>query len=1155
MLFSLVEDEDITIGIADANRHDSDTINSIGFFLNLLALRFKRTTCQPFVAAIAEARDIAYAALDHSQLPFDVLLKELNVARSSTYSPFFQAFFDYRQQTSDKQTWLGCRFDLEEMHPGRTAYDISLDVADLGSEVHVTFRAQQGLYDITATNLLLETYTHFVDVLSQDIELTVESMPRFSMKQLARAVQVGVGPDMTSGWPSTLPHRIDQIASQFPDNIALVDGMGNSLTYATMIQRVEAIAEALVKEHIVTGSRVLVYQQAVADWICSLLAIMRIGGVYVPLDIRNPIERLAAQAGHCRPAAVLVDTTTAKDAAQLHSTVVLDVATIPAVPTASVPNSANPDTLAAILYTSGSTGKPKGIMVKHSGIRNEIEGYTKTYKIGAERILQQSAFTFDFSMDQIFTGLSNAGMLYIVPWSKRGDPISITEIMNEQYITYTKVTPSEYGMWIRYGGDNLRHATNWRFAFAGGEPLTSTVLGQFDSLKLSALELYNSYGPAEISIASHKGLVDYRAQNCANGGNKRVACGYSLPNYATYVMDMNQNLLPPGMPGEVVIGGPGVSAGYLANQELTSRAFLPNPHTTPRQRANGWTMMHRTGDIGHLAEDGALVFHHRINGDAQIKLRGLRIDLGDVESSIVATAAGTLKAAVVTLREGDPDFLVAHVVFVSEHKVADEASYLKSLLSRLPLPQYMVPVIAVALSELPLSSHSKIDRTAIKALHLPAAVRSADKGVIEMTETMAQLARLWRDALPNVDALGLAVTPETSFFAIGGNSLLIVRLQSKLREAFNVAVRLVDLLNANTLEKMARAVEDCPALSDIDWEAETAPPTVPKFLETIDNKSGAVEKKVVLVTGATGSMAKQVLPGLVADERVGEIHCIVRKSAREVAHLKSRKIFQHVGDLALPLLGLAEDEFHDLAQRAHVIMHMCAVRSFWDNYHVLRAVNVQGTKELIAMATPRRIPIHFISTSSLLPRDVLANTATSAAPFTPPVDGTNGYAASKWASERVLERAAQGPLAVPSFIHRLLPSVGSVVEPKKLVLEEFVRCIDETGFVPITTGWEGRMDLIPGQLVSTRLCNSALAADTTASPAAAHWLHYESTVSLDVKELAAHVKKERGDRTLSEIPILQWFGKVKAAGLTYILASHDAALASAGGDLALATRR
>ncbi|KAI1163294.1 hypothetical protein F5B18DRAFT_324601 [Nemania serpens] len=1114
---------------------------------------------------MVEARNTTYGALEHSRLPFDVLLKELNIARSSSHSPLFQVFFDYRQQTSDRQSWCGCEFDLTEMHPGRTAYDISLDVADLGSEVHATLRVQDSLYDLTAANLLLETYTHFIHTLAQDVSISCKDVPIFSEKQRIHATQIGLGPQMSSSWPATLPHRIDEIVQEFPQSIALEDGSGNRLTYSAMAKRVEALAEALSDRNVAFGSYVLVYQQASTDWICSLLAIMRLGAVYVPLDLRNPVPRLASQAEHCQPSAVLVDNTTVKDAPQLKVPVVIDVCCVPHETSSRLENRAQPDAAAAILYTSGSTGTPKGITIRHLGIRNEIEGYTKTYKLGAERVLQQSAFTFDFSMDQIFTALANGGMLYIVPWSQRGDPLSLTAIMVEQRITYTKVTPSEYSMWMQYGAEKLRQASSWRFAFGGGEPITQGLFRQFTSLGLKQLCLYNSYGPAEISIASHKGPIDCRTDMEKPPSEEDVVpCGFSLPNYATYILDESLNPLPPGMPGEIVIGGPGVSFGYLSNPELTRRVFLSNPHATAWHKENGWVEMHRTGDIGHLREDGSLVFRNRVAGDTEVKLHGLRIDLRDIESNILSSAGGVLSEAVVTIRAGDPEYLVAHVVFSSD--IHDRHGFLQHLLSRLPIPQYMVPVVAVPLDKLLLTSHSKIDRKAIKDLALPQradSVLSDSNDSSEMAETMTQLRLLWRRLLPNSVKLGLAINSSTSFFAVGGDSLLVVRLQSEILRAFNVAVRLVDFLDANTLGGIARKIEECPTVDLLDWQLETALPLVPRTFNGSHDKTGT-RAKIILITGATGNLTQHLLPLLSANSSVQTIHCVaLQNKPRQTSLPSTSKMIFHGGDLALPLLGLSADEFYKLSDQVDLILHLGAARSFWDNYGSLRAMNVHSTRELVKLAAPRRIPIHFMSTSGVLPKDAYqgADIQASAAQFEPPTDGSNGYVATKWASERLLERAASdSELAVPSFIYRLLPR--SVVPrdsaySKQSVQDEFLRCIALAGAVPDCTSWDGRIDLIPADTLAQWLCDSILPPEAKEGDqelptpsGVARFLHCESAVTVEVDEIGTYVKLAlEGGQKYETLPLLKFFGRIKSLGFGFILASQDATVGNGTGKL------
>ncbi|KOS18114.1 Nonribosomal peptide synthetase 14 [Escovopsis weberi] len=1191
------ETEDLTIGIADAARNDSNIEGSIGFFLNLLTLRFKRRPEQSFADSIVEARDTAYSALGSSRLPFDVLLTELNVARSSLHSPFFQAFLDYRQGIKERHPWGNCQFELQDVHPGRTAYDLTLDVTEMSkTETLVMFRVQKSLYDATAANLLLKTYIHFLDALTKDATAPLKSMPLFSEAQLTEAIQIGRGPALVSDWPGTLPLRIDQIAQENEDKVALMDGRGKIMTYADMINRIEAIGESLQDAGVGEGSRVLVYQEPAADWPCSMLAIMRLGAVYVPLDLRNPINRLATVARDCRPAAILADATTIDTAPRLDAVDarIIDVSTLPLKSSARVDNRSQEDSPAAILYTSGSTGAPKGIMVTHAGLRNEIEGYTKTWGLGAERVLQQSAFTFNHSSDQMYTGLVNGGMVYVVPADKRGDPLEITKILQEHAITYTKATPSEYSLWIQFGGEDLRQASSWRSAFGGGEPLTGIVTQEFADLELPQLRLFNSYGPTEISISSHKIEVPYREREREREtieNTARIPCGYPLPNYFTYVVDEQLRPLPVGMPGEICIGGAGVSRGYLNNQELTDRCFVTNPFATPEDVSRGWTGMYRTGDVGHLREDGAMVFHSRMAGDSQVKIRGLRIELSDIESNMVAAAGGALREAVVTLRDGDPPFLVAHVVFSPQNHhrdVSDKESFLQSLLGRLPIPQYMVPVVAVPLDKFPLSSHSKVNRKAVQRMPLPVRSSSAEAAAASgLTETMEQLKRIWHEVLgKNVDKFGFDVGPKTDFFLVGGNSLLVIRLQAQIRQVFRVVVPLVKLLGASTLGGMASKVEEGESVTVIDWEEETRPPSIPSFLRGVSAKEEPSAAKKVLVTGSTGYLARHVLPRLAARPDVDTIHCVaVRDRPRETAPFASPKVAYHVGDLSLPHLGLSVDEFRGLAGQVDAVLHMGAVRSFWDNYHVLQASNVSPVRELVKLAAPRRVPIHLISTVGVLPRldhwdgsvSPEARAAGSAAAHAPPPDGSNGYVSSKWAAERILERS-EAALGVPCTIYRFAPASPPptidgddddhhhrhTTPEKQALLDSLLRVVDASGLTPDMSVWKGRLDMLPSARAAALLSESVSSTATGAPDATTtqeafttsstpppmqgtRFVHCEGAVAVHTDEVSAHIARERGAVAgLRSVPVIEWFGRAKALGFEYMIAAQEAVVGGSG---------
>jgi len=747
----------------------------------------------------------------------------------------------------------------------------------------------------------------------------------------------------------------------------------------------------------------------------------------------------------------------------------------------------------------------------------------------------------------------NGGMIYIVPWSKRGDPLEITNILKQHNITYTKATPSEYSLWLQYGFQNLQLASSWQFAFGGGETLTSTILRDFRALDLPQLRFFNSYGPTEITISSHKTEIAYRDE-VPDG---RIPCGYSLPNYVTYILDEQLKPVPCGMPGDVFIGGSGVADGYLNNKDLTEKMFLSDPFAIDDHRyaSNGWTRMYRTGDIGHLNRDGALVFHNRIAGDTQVKIRGLRIELSDIESNIVSMANGVLREAVVTLREDDT--LVAHVVFAALNDRTKKEEFLHGLLSRLPLPQYMIPVVAIPLERLPLSSHSKVDRKAIQNLPLPHRIETptsfGELAYTEQTETMKKLRAVWEDVLGNQSRFSL--NPTTSFFAVGGNSLLIVRLQSRIRSVFNVSIRLVELLGANKLADMARLIDESSVVEVIDWDKETALPdlVVQKLSVTETIQPTRSNPKTVLITGATGFLAKHILPQLAKDSNVSKIYCVAVRDKASKSAITGPKTILYEGDLILPRLGLSEAIFETLSNEVDVILHMGATRSFWDSYHTLRPTNVNATKEVVKLAAARRIPIHYTSSAGVLKRS--ENSASSAAANVPPIDGSNGYVASKWASERILEHAAE-TLGLHVSIHRFVPSnkPDQLAANAHLVLQEFLRFVDLSKLVPDLDGWDGRIDLMPAEDAASRLSN-AVVHENFEGIQGAEYIHHECELSVDVEDTKTYLQKQRGREGFEKMAGVRWTGKIKALGFGYLFASQNVNVTTRETELKLESRR
>ncbi|THY91639.1 hypothetical protein D6C92_06192, partial [Aureobasidium pullulans] len=537
-LFRFLETEELVIGIADANRDDLKTLSTVGFLLNLLPLRFQSPESDAtFTEVLRRAKDIARAALDNSRLPFDVILNELDVPRSSTYSPLFQVFLDYKQVTAKAPPMLKAKAQGERFN-GETGYDLVLDIVDVaGGDVNITLRAQKSLYP-DHVEILLHSFMRLVHVFTDDLGTAAGSVQLFGEAERKKAIQLGRGLSMPLTWPETMSLRIEDMVKQYPEDLAVRDAFGPGMTYSVMQETVAKISQRILQEGAAYGTRIAVFQEPSALWICSLLAIWTLGCVYLPLDPKRGLPALSSIVASAQPGLILVSSDTVAESNALADKVpVVNVDRIqegPRVP--PVQNRSKGSGVAVILFTSGSTGKPKGIEVGHAGLVNLLEGYSRSFNVERPAVLQHTTYSFDIALDQILSGLGLGGSLYVASAAERQDPRLLASAIKRMNLSYTKATPSEYVAWIDSGHDLLAQATAWEWALIGGENWNDTLRLAFQNLNLPSLRLQNCYGPTESTINCAKKEIPLDQTITT------LSAGTALPNTSIYIL--NDQLCP-----------------------------------------------------------------------------------------------------------------------------------------------------------------------------------------------------------------------------------------------------------------------------------------------------------------------------------------------------------------------------------------------------------------------------------------------------------------------------------------------------------------------------------------------------------------------------------------------------------------------------------
>ncbi|KAH8880972.1 beta-ketoacyl synthase domain-containing protein [Thozetella sp. PMI_491] len=1151
---------DLCIGVADGGRRDDKTTNSIGSYLNLVPLRLTYAADHTLGQAIAEAREKTYAALEHSSMPLETILNELCVPRARTHSPLFQAFIDYRHGPPVRQAFADCDLERMEVVLGRTAYDISLDIIDTpGQDALVTVMGQSYLYAESDVRVFADIYK---DILNDFVSLpTTERVSNWQHRKTAiLSVQEHSKREASvNEWSQTLMHHLERFMHRSNTNIAVRGLHCNPLTYAQLSNRVDCIASALLGRGVDRGQHVAVFQEPLPDWICSMLAIMKIGAVYVPLDPGTRVARLASMVRDCRPVATLVDDTTREKSREFAiSDSIVNVSDITDLSSGLVPTRAESDSSAMLLYTSGTTGSPKAIVLKHAGLSNEIRVAAEAYGLDATTtVLQQSSLGFDMSVYQILVALAVGGTLCMTPLSIRGDTMAILDLLHKCNITHTCATPSEYSSWLRHSNRELLCSAPWQIALSGGEPITESLLESFRRLGKPDLRLFNGYGPTETTICSSRMELAYKKKGAYRDG---IPAGFASRNEAVYIVDENMRLLPTGVPGEILIGGVGVAQGYLNNDTLNKQVFSLNPYATAEFLRNGWTSLYHTRDRGRFLDDGSLMIMGRIDDDTEIKLRGQRIDLKAIELAIAESSNGDITEVAASMRSpagNESQFLVAHIVFADQVKHSNyESLYLKSLVAKLPLPDYMCPSVLVPVDSLPMTSSGKLDRTAVSTLPLVTEppLSTALAAQLPLTNSERHMKALWEEVLPGGLFNFRNLVPETDFFQVGGTSLLLVEIQAQIQKQFRVSAPLADLFSACTLGSMARHLDTQGAVENetkIDWDLETKPPP-PSRPGTTSGGFVAPDKpaKTVLLTDSNHFLGRHLLQDLLSRPEIETVICISTGGAQvsgppAIQSPIAKRIVYYEGKLHHARIGLSEGDAAAIFSQIDAVIHNAAVVSHLKNYTTLRAANVTATKEILKLCLPRRIPIHYVSTVGVaLFAERTSFTEVSAAASPPPSDGSLGYWASKWAAERLLERAASA-YRLPIFIHRHSSIVASGAETDGdeavgddstlEIVDNILRYTHILRCAPSFETLSGALDFVGVKSVSAAVATAVTRSSSQPRYGMAH-MHHTSEWVVPLEEMAAYCASTVGQPEYAVRPIGKWLEAAITAGMNAAVA-------------------
>ncbi|NOT13440.1 MAG: amino acid adenylation domain-containing protein [Methylococcaceae bacterium] len=860
LLYRYSGQQDIIVGSPIAGRGKYEFSNLVGYFVNTVALRSSPNGTMTFLQYLAEVRGVVLGALQNQDYPFPLLVEKLQPERANGLWPFYQVMFALQGDADSYSeaaalalgipnieiNWSGLDVKSAKIKDTIVQFDLVLMTAVTQSGLLVSFQYSTELFENATISRMLGHFQCLIEGVLNNPNQRLVDLPLLPESECCQLLY-GFNATEVEFPQEVCIHQLFERQVECDPNVAALVFEGQILSYGELNRHANRLAHRLVELGIRPDDRVAICAERSLGMVISLLAILKAGGCYVPLDPGYPEERLAYMLSDSDPVAVLAQTEVWGRLSSLGES--LGSSPIPVVlldqdgvgqeaqPTGELSEAANlaglcvgypehnPEPaqlgltsrhLAYVIYTSGSTGQPKGVMNQHKGVVNRLWWAQNEYQLTVDdRILQKTPFSFDVSVWEFFLPLMAGSQLVLAKPQGHQDAEYLSAIILASQITTVHFVPSMLQVFLDQA-DVHPCDSSLRRVLCSGEALPFSLQMRFHNL-LPTVELHNLYGPTEAAI-------DVTSWLCSpEHGIKIVPIGYPIANTQIYILDSHLQPVPLGGTGEIYIGGAGVACGYLGRPELTAERFIANPFSqcqvnlagvvdaTPfkykdspntsegisnRNDAFPSGRLYKTGDLGRWLPDGSIEYLGR--NDFQVKIRGFRVELGEIEAQL--TKCPGVKEAVVTAREdvsGDKR-LVAYLVIGIDEKpsLVDFKTILKQ-----SLPGYMIPAQFISLPSMPLTANGKIDRKALLAMDNLYLQRQ--EFVAPRDEAEQFVADIWQQIL-GVKQIGIY----DDFFDLGGHSLSAVQVIAKMQESFAIKVPVKTIFEAPTIAEFVNRIAE-----------------------------------------------------------------------------------------------------------------------------------------------------------------------------------------------------------------------------------------------------------------------------------------------------------------------------------------------------------
>ncbi|HSG38632.1 MAG TPA: amino acid adenylation domain-containing protein, partial [Thermoanaerobaculia bacterium] len=895
LLHRYTGETDVAVGTPIAGRTRVETEPLIGLFVNTLVLRSDLAGDPELGALLDRVREATLSAYAHQEVPFERLVEELEPERDSSRPPLVQVMFALQNAPSGPLELPRLALSASGVPTETAKFDLTCTLTETGEGLAGTFEYSLDLFEGATIERLAGHFTRLLAGAAADSRLRLSELPMLS--EMERAQLLVEWNDAAGPLPETTLHDAFERQARLHRDLPAVVAGGVVLTYAELDRAAARLARRLRAQGVGPEAPVALYFDRSATVLVAILGVLKAGGAYMPLDVSQPAERLATMLEDAgRPPLVTERRLEGALTDLIEEVVWLDEEPSGLLSTDPVDLTV-PENLAYVLHTSGSTGKPKPVGCTHRNVHNLLADFARRQSLEpGSRGAVWTNLTFDVSVYEIFSPLLAGGAVYIVPEAVRQDAEAFLDWLIAERIDSAYVPP----FMVAALRDRLESAgadAALRRLLVGVEPIPEPLLTRIAQLR-PGLFVINGYGPTEATICAT--LYDIDPRRTRFGDPPVTPIGQAAANSAIYLLGRRQEIVPVGVPGELHVAGAGLARGYLGRPDATAERFVPHPWSE-----EGGERLYRTGDLVRRRPDGNLEFVGRI--DHQIKLRGFRIEPGEIEAALLKHPA--VREAVVmvvgpagraTLEGREHRRLVAWLV--AAEGAAPDSRELRDFL-RERLPAYMVPAAFVELPALPLTPSGKLDR---KALPEPGQESAADEPVAPRTPGEELLAGIFAEVL-GIERVSVA----EDFFALGGHSLLATRVASRVRSVFGVELPLRAVFEAPTvaglagwIERQARVEKDeAPAIARVPREEPLVLSFAQQRLWFLDQlEPGSPLYNIPMTIGLRGRLDRPALAAAFGE--VVRRHEALRTTFQVIAGEPAQVVAGPAG-FDLPLIDLA----------------------------------------------------------------------------------------------------------------------------------------------------------------------------------------------------------------------------------------------------------